>query len=53
MKKNTAYSLMFIALIAVVTLLTSCATKAHSCENSFNYKPKIRENYNSRGTNWW
>lgn len=51
MKKNTVYSLMFIALIALVTLLTSCATTVHSCEDGF--KPKIRENYNSRGTNWW
>jgi hypothetical protein len=51
MKKSNAYILMYFVLITLVALMTSCATTVHSCEDSF--KPKIRENYNSRGTNWW
>jgi len=43
-----------LILFAIVAIsFTSCATTAHSCKDSFNYKPKIKENYNSRGTNWW
>ena len=53
MRKSNVYILMYFMLITLVALMTSCATKAHSCQDSFNYKPKIRENYNSRGTNWW
>lgn len=50
MRKSNAYILMYFALITLVALLTSCAT-THSCEDSF--KPRIKENYNSHGTNWW
>jgi hypothetical protein len=51
MKKSNAYILMYFMLITLVALMTSCATTVHSCEESF--KPKIRENYNPRGTSWW
>ena len=40
--------LILFAIIAIS--FASCAT-THSCEDSF--KPRIKENYNSRGTNWW
>jgi hypothetical protein len=50
MKKSTAYALLFIATLFIVAMLTSCTT-TRSCEDSF--KPRIKENYNSRGTNWW
>jgi hypothetical protein len=51
MKKSNFYILLYFAVIVAVAALTSCATTVHSCEDSF--KPKIRENYNPRGTNWW
>jgi len=53
MKKSNVYILMYFAIITLVAALTSCTTTSHSCKDSFNYKPKIKENYNSRGTNWW
>ena len=53
MKKSNFYILLYFTVIVAVALLTSCSTTKHSCQDSFNYKPKIRENYNSRGTNWW
>lgn len=50
MKKSTAYAFLYFAIIVAIVCMTSCAT-THSCEDTF--KPKIKENYNSRGTDWW
>jgi hypothetical protein len=51
MKKSNFYILLYFTVITAVALLSSCATTTHSCQDSF--RPKIRENYNPRGTNWW
>jgi hypothetical protein len=50
MKKSNACILLYFAAIIAIACMTSCAT-THSCEDAF--RPKIKENYNSHGTNWW
>lgn len=51
-------TIYWLMVFGIILSFASCSSKhtvqsGRGCENSFNYKPKIKENYNSRGTNWW
>lgn len=45
-------TIYWLMVFGIILSFTSCAT-TQSCENTFNHKPTIKENYNPRGTNWW